>query len=625
MVIVRATFATDRSILPMKIIKRLLWSVLVLVLLGAGFIAHTWYFKPVTLDLFYGRVFLKFALDSPELLSSLRILESVGLRFHNDDLGDESPAHDQRQAARLKDDLETLRSYDRAQLVGEAQLSYDVMEYFLAMIVKGDRFRLHNFPVNQLFGVQSSFPKFMIDTHQVNDVRDATDYIARLSKVGWKFDGVLEGLKLREQEKIIPPRFVIEKVLTEMRNFIGVPAEENTLYVEFAKKLDKLGDAIEAPRRKQLLTEARSTIETRVYPAYQSLITYFEQLAPKARGNDGAWSLPDGDAFYALQVEQQTTTTLTPEEVHALGQTEVARIETEMDTILKGAGLSEGTIGARVRQLSAQPEQQYPDTDEGRAQILADYQKIIDEIDAGLAPAFDVRPRSKVQVKRVPEFAEKTAPGAYYDPPALDGSRPGTFYANLRNVGEITRFGMRTLAYHEGIPGHHFQIGLARELKGLPFFRTLVPFTAYSEGWALYTEQLAWEMGFQSNPLDNLGRLQAEMFRAVRLVVDTGVHYKRWSREQAIAFMIDKTGMGDDEVTAEIERYLVNPGQALAYKVGMLKILELRQKARDALGARFDLKRFHAEVLTHGALPLHLLERVIDDWIARSKGAPGAA
>lgn len=608
-----------------KIIKWLLYTVLALVLLASALIAHWWYFKPLTLNHFYTRVFAKFALDQPELLSSLRILESVGLRFHNDDLSDASPAHEQQVAARLKADLETLRSYDREKLGFEEQLSYDVMEYFLAMQVKEDRFRHHNFPVNQLFGVQSGFPKFMNDTHQVNDVRDATDFIARLSKVGWKFDGVLEGLKLREQEKIIPPRFVIEKVLVEMRGFIGVPAEQNTLYVEFAKKLDKLGDRIDAPRHKQLLTEAKVAIETKVYPAYQSLIAYFEQLQPKATGNDGAWSLPDGDAFYALQVEQHTTTTLTPEEVHALGLTEVARIEAEMEEILRGANLTEGTIGARVRQLSADPAQLYPDTDEGRAQILVDYQKIIDEIDAGLTPAFNVRPRSKVQVKRVPEFAEKTAPGAYYDAPALDGSRPGTFYANLRNVSEIARFGMRTLAYHEGIPGHHFQIGLARELKGLPFFRTLVPFTAYSEGWALYAERLAWELGFEAQPLDNLGRLQAEMFRAVRLVVDTGMHYKRWSREQAIGYMIDKTGMGDDEVTAEIERYLVNPGQALAYKVGMLKILELRQKAKDALGDKFDIKAFHAEVLTHGALPMHLLERVIERWIAQVKGEPVAA
>ena len=222
-------------------------------------------------------------------------------------------------------------------------------------------------------------------------------------------------------------------------------------------------------------------------------------------------------------------------------------------------------------------------------------------------------------MKRVPEFSEKTAPGAYYEGPALDGSRPGTFYANLRNVAEVPKMGMRTLAYHEAVPGHHFQIAIAQELKDLPIFRRMVPFTAFAEGWALYAERLAWEAGFEKNPMDNLGRLQAEMFRAVRLVVDTGMHAKHWTREQAIQYMSDNTGMGDDEVTAEIERYLVNPGQALAYKVGMLKILELREKARAELGPKFDLREFHDQVLRNGSMPMEILERVVNDWISEKR------
>ena len=292
-----------------------------------------------------------------------------------------------------------------------------------------------------------------------------------------------------------------------------------------------------------------------------------------------------------------------------------------MDAILRDAGLTEGTIGARVQQLAKSPEQLYPDTDAGRAAILKDYQRIIDEIDAGLDPYFATRPKIGVKVERVPTFSEKTAPGAYYMPPSLDGKRPGTFYANLRNVAEVPRMGMRTLSYHEAIPGHHFQIAIQQELKGLPMFRKLLPFTAYAEGWALYSERLAWEAGFQQEPLDNLGRLQAEMFRAVRLVVDTGLHAKRWTREQAIQYMLDHTGMGNDDVTAEIERYLVNPGQALAYKVGMMKILELRERARDALGKDFDIREFHDVVLTNGSMPMAILERTVDEWIAREKAA----
>jgi uncharacterized protein (DUF885 family) len=273
-----------------------------------------------------------------------------------------------------------------------------------------------------------------------------------------------------------------------------------------------------------------------------------------------------------------------------------------------------------MRQLAASPGQQYADSDAGRAQILRDYQAIIDEMSAALPRAFATLPKAPVQVKRVEPFAENVAPSAYYQSASLDGTRPGVFFANLRDVKETPRFGMRTLAYHEGVPGHHLQGSIAQELQGLPLFRTLGSFTAYDEGWALYAERLAWELGFQSEPLSNLGRLRDEMLRAVRLVVDTGIHAKRWTREQAIDYMIAHTGMQQGETEGEIERYFLDPGQALAYKVGMLKILALREKARTALGARFDLREFHDVVLKNGALPLTVLEQVVGDYIARKQG-----
>jgi uncharacterized protein (DUF885 family) len=251
--------------------------------------------------------------------------------------------------------------------------------------------------------------------------------------------------------------------------------------------------------------------------------------------------------------------------------------------------------------------------------MLARYKALLDDVDKGMGAAFDVRPRLGVEVKPVPEFAQATAPLAYYQPGAFDGSRPGVFYANMRDPGETPRFAMATLAYHEGIPGHHFQIAIAQELGDLPFFRRVLSFNAYSEGWALYAERLAWEMGYENDPMDNLGRLRDEMFRAVRLVVDTGIHAERWTREQAIAYMRENTGLAESDATSEVERYFVDPGQALAYKAGMLEILALREKARKALGPRFELKQFHDEVLTHGAVPLTVLRRVVDDWIERRK------
>ena len=284
-------------------------------------------------------------------------------------------------------------------------------------------------------------------------------------------------------------------------------------------------------------------------------------------------------------------------------------------------GLVDGTIGDRVRQVTARPDQLFADTPEGKKELLAHFQAIIDDIDGKLGPAFDIRPKLGVKVEAVPEFAQATAPGAYYQPGAFDGSRPGVFYANLRNVAELPKFTMRTLAYHEAIPGHHFQIAIQQELKGVPFFRRILPFTAFSEGWALYTERLAWELGFQNAPLDNLGRLRDEMMRAVRLVVDTGIHSKKWTREQAVQYMLDNTGMVETDVVAEIERYFVAPGQALGYKVGMIKILELREKAKKELGDKFDIRQFHNVVLKTGALPMVLLERTVDEWIAKTKGA----
>lgn len=602
-----------------KLLKWSSWLLLTVVLLAGLAFVQVWYFKPVSINLFYGKVFAKFGLRSPEMLSYMRILPPW-MDFYSDDLADASLAEEELGAQMVKDNLDTLRRYDRASLDREGQLSYDVLENFLAIQVAGDAFRGYDFPVNQMQGIQSGLPSFMTDAHQVNDAGDAENYIARLNKFPRKFAQVIEALDHYEAKGIVPPRFTVEKVIKQMQDFRALPAEQNTLYVSFKEKLDKLeASQIDPARRGSLLAGVAAAIDQQVYPAYQQMIEHFTALLPKADGNYGAWHLPNGEAYYAWCIRNHTTTDLSAEQIHQIGLDEVARISAQMDAILIGQGLSEGSIGDRVRQITADPAQLYPDSDEGRQAILADYQRILDEVNQGLGAAFDIRPKLGVEVRAVPKFSEATAPGAYYSGGSFDGSRPGVFYANLRNVRETPRLGMRTLSYHEGIPGHHFQISIAQELKGVPFFRRILPYTVYSEGWALYAERLAWELGFEPEPLDNLGRLVGEMMRAVRLVVDTGIHAKRWTRQQAIDYMLANTGMGEDEVTAEIERYFVNPGQALAYKIGMLKILELRERAKTELGDKFDLKAFHNQVLGHGALPLDLLERVINEWIAGQK------
>lgn len=592
-----------------------------MVLLVAALGVHTWYFKPLSIDWFYGRVFASFALDSPEMLSSMRLLPPA-LDFHSDKLNDASPAHEAKQFADLKDALDTLKRYDRAALDHDGQLSYDVLAFYLQSQVDGEAFLQHDFPVNQLFGAQSDTPNFMTQVHQVTDLSEANNYIARLNKIPRKFDQVIESLKLRETKGVIPPRFAVDKVLVQMKDFSAKPAKDNPLYVSFADKLGKVpAAAIDSATRTRLLAQAEQAITGAVYPSYQKLIAYFSALQPKAKENNGAWSLPDGDNFYAWCVRKHTTTTMTPQQVHDLGLAEVARVSADMDAILKSQGLADGTVGARVQKLASDPAQQYPNTAEGKKAMLARYQEILDEVNQGIGAAFDVRPKLGVEVRAVPEFSQATAPGAYYDDGSFDGSRPGVFYANMRAPGETPKFAMRTLAYHEGIPGHHFQVAIAQELENVPFFRRVIPFTAYQEGWALYSERLAFEMGFGRDPLDSLGRLRDEMMRATRLVVDSGLHYKHWTREQAITYMMDNTGMSEGDVTAEVERYMVDPGQALAYKTGMLKILALREHAKQELGAKFDLKQFHNEVLTHGSLPLTLLEGVVNDWIARRKKA----
>jgi uncharacterized protein (DUF885 family) len=584
-------------------------------ILVVGLAVHSWYFRPLGISIFFERAFIQFILEDPEAVSSLGIFEQLGYKGFDGMLTDVSPAHEEKLAKMARDDLDTLRKYDRPSLSPANQLSYDILEWFLQDLVEGQRWLFYDYPVNQLFGVQSSTPDFMVQIHPIADRRDVHNYTARLGAFGRKFDQLLEGLRLRESKGIVPPKFVIERVLAEMRAFIAVPARENILYTNLRTKLARVA-AVPASERPKLLADAQSAIEQSVYPAYRRLIDYFEHLQPQVTADYGVWKLPDGDSFYDHLIRSHTSTELDAEQVHNIGFKEVARIEKELDGILRSQGLLAGTIAERIGRLNADSRLQYSNDDAGRAACIADYQHYIDEIVRGLAADFAAPPRLTIKVERVPQFKEKTAPGAYADTGSLDGSRPGVFYVNLRDMRDIHKYQMRTLAYHEAVPGHQLQGVIAQRLAGVPTFRKILPFSAYDEGWAVYAERLGWEMGYENDPLDNLGRLQAEMFRAVRLVVDTGIHRKHWTREQAIDYMLEKTGMARSEVVSEVERYFVLPGQALAYKIGMLRILDLRTRAQGQLGAAFDIRQFHQIVLGSGAMPLGILEKQVDAWIA---------
>ncbi|MFN2623876.1 MAG: DUF885 family protein [Chthoniobacterales bacterium] len=602
-----------------RILKWTLGIVALLVIVLAIFLINLIWFRPWSLNLFYEKVFAQVLFDEPELLSSIGLVERFGITGHNAKLADASPAHQQKFFDRAKKSLEDLRAYPLEKQTASQKLSTHILEWYLAREVEGEKYQWHNYPVNQLFGVQSEFPSFMANTHRLLAPRDCEYYRQRLIAVGTKFDQLLESLKVREQKGILPPRFVVEKVLTEMNNFVAQPASENILATSFKTRAAKINDLTDE-QRAAFQKKVETAIADNVYPAYHKLINYFTALLPKTTTDDGVWKLPDGDAFYAYALRRSTTTTLKPDEVHELGLSEVARIEGEMRALLDANGFAGRPVAEAMQELQKDPRFQFSNDDKGRADALAEYTHLINDAIERCRLIFATVPKAKVEVQRVPVFKEATAPGAYYNGASMDGTRPGVFYANLRDMTEIPKWSMPTLAYHEGVPGHHWQIATAQELKGVPQFRKLIPFTAYQEGWALYAEWLAKEAGwYEGNPFGDLGRLQAELFRAVRLVVDTGIHAKRWTREQAITYMRDKTSMGEKEVTAEIERYIVNPGQACAYKVGMLKIQELRKRAQTELGTKFDQRQFHDVVLTNGALPLEILEELVNAYIQRTK------
>lgn len=604
-------------------------TLLSLFLIAAIWVINLIWFRPFNVRHFYDKAFIQLALRSPETVTALGV--PVLYDWSKDELDDVSDEKLWEDFNWTKEQLTTLRSYNFDRQSPENQLNTKILDWFLTAQVEGEPFFYHNYPVNQMFGIQSNLPSFMEDAHKIRNKSDVEAYLSRLSKFDTKFEQVLEGLKIREEKGIVPPKFVSERVLDEMKGFIGQeeridersleedpgPIRGNILYSNLATKVDSL-DNLSEEEKTAFKQEAEEIIGSTVFSAYSKLIDFFEDQTTRASTDDGVWKLPDGDNYYAYELKVNTTTDLSPDQVHQIGLDEVARIKAEMWAILNDQGITDTakTLGETIQALAREERFLFPDNDKGREMILAEYNRILEEISAGLDDAFNIRPQAALEVKRVPQFKEEGNPSAYYNGPPLDGSRGGIFYANLRDVKETPKFGMKTLAYHEGIPGHHFQIAIQSELKGVPTFRNLGLFTAYIEGWALYTERLAWELGFYENdPFGNLGRLQDEMMRAVRLVVDSGIHSKRWTREEAIQYMVEHTGMPTSEVVTEIERYIVMPGQACAYKIGMMKILELRERAKTELGNTFDLKAFHDVVLKNGAVPLDILEELVDAYI----------
>jgi uncharacterized protein (DUF885 family) len=594
-------------------------------LLVAGLaVASMWFwFMPVGLNNYVNKVTLQLTFDSPQLLTQLGFIDNTPLDFHSGKLDDETKAHEDAVLARLRKARAGLDKYGPGGLAGQELITWKTTAWFLDDLIRQGEFEHNGYRVNQISGVTVNTPQFLTDVHVIKNERSVERYLSRLAEFG----RVLRETKVRVEDDraagVIPPDFVIDQSLVGMRAFIADGAAKNPLVTTLPAKLEKI-ESLTAAERQAYVKRAEELVASEVIPGYQAMITLFEDMRPQSSHDAGIWRIPAGDRIYAAALQSSTTTNLSADAIHELGVSEVERIEQEMVAILDAQGIQGATLAERIEKLSADPAQNFPNTDSGRAEMIAYLHQINDRIMAAAPKFFLTIPPQPLEIVRVPEYSQDSSPGGYYNPPALDGSRPGRFYINQKNTADNPKWTLPTLMIHEGAPGHHFQLSAQQMIKGVPMLRKVLPFSAYAEGWALYAERVAKiDMGFyDTDPLGDLGRLQAEMFRAVRLVVDTGMHAKHWSREQSIEYMVAKTGMTEAEVTREIERYVVWPGQATSYKVGQLAMLRMRDEAQKALGPRFDLRGFHEVILMNGSMPLAVLEEVVREWIKTQQAKP---
>ncbi|MGB5077514.1 MAG: DUF885 domain-containing protein [Sphingorhabdus sp.] len=535
-----------------------------------------------------------------------------------DDFSDEGAAraNDAERSA-----LKELRArFDMTRLNPENQLSFRLFEKRAERTEAAFRFNDYGYVFDQMNGAQSQIPAFLINIHRIDSKADARAYINRLYGVGPGMVQAIQSAKARAAQGIMPPKWVYPYVINDARNVIsGQPFGEGPdtpLFADFKEKLAKLN--LSQVEKDLLIADAAQALTQSVKPAYEALITEMTRQEKVAGTDDGVWRFKDGAAYYAERLANYTTTSMTPDQIHELGLAQVARIHGEMRTVAKQMGFK-GDLQAFFKYMREDKKFYAAETEEGRALYLSETKKAQDAITPLLPKWFGVLPKAPLVVKRVEEFREKSAGKAFYQRPAPDGSRPGTYYANLYRMSDMPLTEVEALFYHEGVPGHHLQLAIQTELKDVPAFRKFGGVTAYSEGWGLYSEKLAKDMGLYKEPSRDFGRLQLELHRAIRLVVDSGLHHKRWTREQAIKYVEDNSADAPGGIVKAIERYIIYPGQATAYMVGRLKISELRDKAQTALGSRFDVRGFHDTVLKSGPVPLDVLEEQVDAWIASKR------
>ena len=561
--------------------------------------------------------FLDQAFDETLALSP-ESLTSLGIKTQYDRLDDYTEAGADRALALAETQLSAMKArFSLAALGHQSQISWQLFERSVARQREGVRWRKHFYQATTNGSPAGDIPVFLINQHRVDGVGDAEAYIARLKDSQRVMTEVCDGLMAAAQAGIVAPAFTFGPVEADTRKILtGAPftlGEDSALWADFRKKVSGL-TAPEA-EKSRLLAEGRAALLGPFKAGYEAFLATQKDLQRLARGNRGAWSLPDGDAYYAYRLRGSTTTDLKADQIHQTGLKELARIQGEMQAIMAAVGFK-GSLQAFFKELKTNPRFQYPNSAEGRAAYLKDANGYIARVMTDAPRYFRRLPKAPLEVRAVETWRQDTASVAFYNRPAPDGSRPGIYYVNLADMTQVLKPQIEGISYHEGAPGHHFQIALAQELQGLPKFRRFGGYGAYSEGWGLYSERLGKEMGYYADPYSDFGRLSLEAWRAVRLVVDTGMHAKRWSREQAISFFRDNSLLSERDIVKEVERYISNPGQATSYMVGQLKIFELRARAQTALGEKYDIRDFHDAVLKDGALPLDVLELQVDGYIA---------
>ena len=573
--------------------------------------------QPATnsLDKFLDESVLEPILDSPQTLTSLGLHQLDFLTNHNENLDDYSVEKSELDHEKFLVYYEKLNNFDETQLPNSAKLNLEVAKFAANIEKRGfENFRYYMGPFIQFYGTHLSFVNFMTDTHKLVSEKDAEDYIKRISKIPNAIEQLMVFEKRRAEAGIYSPKFVYEKTLLQLTSLIETPTDQHPLFITFRDASESMD--LENDKRENMLLSLKDNIE-KFKSSYAKLKILVEENSNNAREFDGVWSLPNGDDYYKHRLQIFTTTDLTADEIHNLGLQMVEEIQSEIKRILSDEGYDVNRpLADLFVELNNDPRFLFEDSDKGREAILEEYRRINDETYAMLPDYFNELPKAKVVVKRVPIFSEKSAAGGYYQGSSLDGSRPAAWYANLYDINATQTFKMPALSFHEAVPGHHLQIALNQENQNQTLWNKFGYRTsAFSEGWALYAERLAVEAGLIKDPYEMIGSLQSELFRAARLVVDTGLHSKKWTREEAIIYMMDNAGEVRSESESEIERYIVWPAQATSYMIGRIKIMELRERAKTELGNRFDIKDFHSVVLMNGILPLTVLEALVDQYI----------